>query len=262
LQYIKYVFLFVWMPVQIILAVQYTPQVEGLGFSTRVFYFHVPVAWMTVLAFLFSAIYSVQYLRKKEGLYDLKAESSARLGLLFSFLATISGSAWAKVTWGEYWNWDPRQTSILILMIIYLAYFTLRSSIDEFDRKANLSAVYSLAAFATVPLLVFVIPRIYESLHPDPILNERGKVEMSSTIRQLFLVSMIGFTFLFFYIKSINDKLIIYKNRKRETYCFKLSPKEILARTMAEIITKPPTIYLAFTFFLRNCFINRPAQIE
>jgi heme exporter protein C len=109
----------------------FTPEVPGLGFSTRVFYFHVPVAWLTVLGFLISAIYSVLYLRKKELRYDVKADASARLGFLFSILATISGSAWAKITWGEFWNWDPRETSILVLLIIYMAYFTLRASIPE-----------------------------------------------------------------------------------------------------------------------------------
>lgn len=227
MKYLKYIFFFVWMPAQIAIALFFTPEVKGLGFSTRVFYFHVPIAWLTVLAFLISAFYSIMYLNKKEAVYDYKSESSARLGLLFSVLATISGSAWAKVTWGDFWNWDPRETSILILMIIYLAYFTLRSSIDEFDKRANLSAVYSLAAFATVPILVFLIPRIYESLHPDPILNQRGKVEMSSTIRMIFFVSMTGFTILFFYLKELNDKIILLKNRKRETLLEKLNEKDM-----------------------------------
>jgi len=215
------------MPALIIIAMVYSPEVPELGFSTRVFYFHVPVAWLAVLAFLYSAIYGVQYLRTREFQYDLKAESSARLGLVFSVLATVSGAAWAKVTWGEYWNWDPRQTSILILMIIYLAYFTLRSSIDEFDKRANLSSVYSLAAFATVPILIFVIPRVYESLHPDPIINDRGKVEMSASIRTIFFTSMIGFTILFYYMKSISEKIFILKNKKRENLLKQLNSKEV-----------------------------------
>jgi heme exporter protein C len=180
-----------------------------------VFYFHVPVAWLTVLGFLISAIYSVLYLRKKELRYDVKADASARLGFLFSILATISGSAWAKITWGEFWNWDPRETSILVLLIIYMAYFTLRASIPEPEKRGNLSAVYSLVAFATVPILIFVIPRIYDSLHPDPILNERGKVEMSSSIRMIFLFSMTGFTILFFYLKKLNDDVMLLLQNKR-----------------------------------------------
>ena len=215
------------MPALIIIAMIYTPEVPDLGFSTRVFYFHVPVAWLTVLAFLISAIYSLQYLRTSKDVYDLKAESSARLGLLFSVLATISGSAWAKVTWGEYWNWDPRETSILILMIIYMAYFTLRASIDEFDKRANLSSVYSLAAFVTVPILIFIVPRVYESLHPDPIINEQGKVQMSATIRSIFLLSMTGFTIFFFYLKELNDKVIILKNKKRVNILNKLNSKDL-----------------------------------
>jgi len=222
MKYLKYIFIFIVLPIQIYLAIWYTPVVKGLGESTRVFYYHVPVAWLAVLSFLISAIYSAQFLRKRDFKADLKAEANARLGLLFSVLATVSGSLWAKITWGDLWNWDPRETSILILLIIYLAYFTLRSSVEDEDRKATLSAVYSLAAFATVPLLIFVIPRVYESLHPDPILNERGKVEMSSTIRWIFLFSMITFTWLFVYLKKYQEELMLLKNRKRNLILEKL----------------------------------------
>ena len=146
---------------------------------------------------------------------DLRAEANARLGLLFSILATVSGSMWAHITWGDYWNWDPRETSILVLLLIYLAYFVLRSSVEQVEKRAALSAVYAIAAFAMVPILVFVIPRIYESLHPDPIINQRGKVEMSSRIRMIFFLSMATFTWIFFYLKKMQEQILIHRNKKR-----------------------------------------------
>jgi heme exporter protein C len=87
---------------------------------------------------------------------------------LFSILATVSGSIFAKLVWGSFWNWDPRETSILILLLIYGAYFALRSAIDDSERRQQLAAVYALFAFVTAPLLTFVVPRLYEnSLHPN-----------------------------------------------------------------------------------------------
>jgi heme exporter protein C len=89
-------------------------------------------------------------------------------GFLFSILATATGSIFAKVVWGSFWNWDPRETSILILLLIYGAYFALRSAIDDAERREQLAAVYALLAFVTVPLLIFVVPRLAESsLHPN-----------------------------------------------------------------------------------------------
>jgi heme exporter protein C len=219
---LKYILIFIVIPVQVTLALFNTPLVKGLGESTRVFYYHVPIAWLAVLSFLLAGYYSAVFLKNKNPEYDLKAEANARLGLLFSILATLSGSMWAKITWGDYWNWDPRETSILVLLIIYLAYFVLRSSIEQNEKRASLSAVYAIAAFATVPVLVFVIPRIYESLHPDPIVNERGKVEMSSTIRMIFFFSMITFTWIYFYLKKAQEQILILKNKKHTEILEKL----------------------------------------
>jgi heme exporter protein C len=214
MKYLNYFMFFVWLPFFIVMALFFSPKVEGLGESTRVFYFHVPVAWVAVLSFFYSAWYSGRYLRKLDIHFDIKADSAARLGLLFSGLATISGSMWAKITWGEYWHWDPRETSILILLFIYLAYFSLRNSIESDEKRASLAAVYSLVAFATVPILVFLIPRIFESLHPDPIINERGKIDMGANIRFIFYGMVIGFIYFFFILKRLQEKILRLTQKK------------------------------------------------
>jgi heme exporter protein C len=184
----------------ILAAFLWAPLAQGLGEYTRIFYFHVPTAWLAVLSFLISAVYSVQYMRRREIKSDLTAETANQLGFLFAVLATVSGSIWAKVSWGSFWNWDPRETSIFILLLIYAAYFALRSAIDQPDRKAMLSSVYSILAFITVPFFVFIVPRVYASLHPDPIINPQGKIHMDRRMLITFVSSLAGFTVLFIWI--------------------------------------------------------------
>jgi heme exporter protein C len=144
------------------------PQYEGLGNAGRIVIMHVPTAWVSVLAFAVSALFSGLYLWKRRPEHDHYALAAAESGFLFTALATVTGMIFSQVVWGIYWNWDPRQTSIFVLLLIYAALFALRSAIDDPARRRQLSAVYSLFAFVTVPFLVFVAPRIADStLHPN-----------------------------------------------------------------------------------------------
>ncbi len=193
-------FLGLWMTFVILGIFLYAPPAEGLGQTARIIFFHVPVAWIATLAFLISAVASVQYLRNQENRYDIWAFSSAQIGIIFAIIATITGSIWARKIWQSYWNWDPRETSIFILLLIYAAYFALRSAVEVTEQKAKLAAVYSIIAFITVPFFIFIIPRIYESLHPDPLINPEGKINMDGRMLKVFLSSLIGFTLLFFWM--------------------------------------------------------------
>jgi heme exporter protein C len=184
------------------------PPQSQLGEVSRIFYFHVPVAWVAVLAFLVSFVFSISYLRRREMIYDIKASAAARLGLLFAILATISGSIFAKSTWGSFWNWDPRETSVFILLLIYGAYFALRSAVDQQDRRATLSGVYAIMAFLTVPFLVFVVPRVYQSLHPtDSVIDAGFRIQMSIPVLTTFLASLLGFTLLFIWMFELDFKI-------------------------------------------------------
>lgn len=157
-----------WMMAVVIAIFFWVPPYEGLGNVGRIVMLHVPTAWLTMLAFGVAAWYSVLYLRRRRPTDDDRAVAATELGFLFAVLATVTGSIFAKVVWGSYWNWDPRETSILILLLIYGAYFALRSAIEDRERKQQLAAVYALFAFVTAPLLIFVVPRLYESsLHPN-----------------------------------------------------------------------------------------------
>jgi heme exporter protein C len=209
--------LWFWMAAVIVAVFLLPPPQAQLGDVSRVFFFHVPMAWVAVLAFLLSLIFSLQYLRKKDLNYDAKAKTAARLGLLFTVLATVSGSIFAKTSWGSFWNWDPRETSIFILLLIYGAYFALRSAVEMPERKASLSAVYAILAFFTVPFLVFVIPRVYQSLHPnESVINTRLQIQMSTSILIAFLASLAGFTWLFVWIFRLETKINQLWDEKEE----------------------------------------------
>jgi heme exporter protein C len=183
------------------------PNIPALGDKARVLYFHVPMSWISVLAFFMSMWYSIRYLKTQDLDYDIKSYSSAQLGFLFCILATATGSLWAKFNWGSFWNWDPRQTSIFILLMIYGAYFALRSAVDSEDQRAKLSSVYSIIAAVTVPFFVFIMPRLVESLHPDPIINNQGKINMDRTMLTVFLTSLVGYTLLYIWILNIKIRI-------------------------------------------------------
>ena len=209
--------LLVWMIIVIWAAFFYVHPAEGfIGESSRIVFFHVPMAWISVLAFLVSCIASVMYLKRRNPRDDTRAAVSAGLGLLFAVLATTTGAVFAKIMWGAYWNWDPRQTSITILLLIYAAYLALRGAVDDPERRAGLSAVYAILAFVTVPFLVFVVPRIYWSLHPDTIINTRGSNEFDSRYTQVLMASLVGFTYLYVWLYTIGCRIETIRQRRRQ----------------------------------------------
>jgi heme exporter protein C len=205
--------LFVWIAVFIVLAFTWAPLVPVLGPTTRVLYFHIPAAWVTVLALGVSMVHSVLYLRTRKIEHDDHAAAAAEIGLLFCIVATVSGALWAKAMWGAYWNWDPRETSIFFIMLIYAAYLALRAAVDDPARRARLAAVYSAIAFVAVPFLIFIVPRIYFSLHPDPIINTRGKVDMDPRIRWVFLAMLLGVTGVYMWVQQLRVRVVRLERR-------------------------------------------------
>ena len=205
--------LFVWIAVFIVLAFTWAPLVPVLGPTTRVLYFHIPAAWVTVLALGVSMVQSVLYLRTRKLEHDDHAAAAAEIGLLFCITAAVSGAMWAKAMWGAYWNWDPRETSIFFIMLIYAAYLALRAAVDDPARRARLSAVYSAIAFVAVPFLIFIVPRIYFTLHPDPLINTRGKVDMDPRIRWVFLAMLLGVTGVYAWVQQLRVRVVRLERR-------------------------------------------------
>ncbi len=158
----------VWMAGVVVGLFLVVPRYEGLGNVGRIMIVHVPTAWVSVLAFAVSAFFSGRYLWRGRPADDDRALAAAECGFLFTVLATVTGMIFSQAVWGIYWNWDPRQTSIFVLLLIYAAMFALRASLENVAQRRQLSAVYSIFAFVTVPFLVFIAPRMSEStLHPN-----------------------------------------------------------------------------------------------
>jgi heme exporter protein C len=181
---------------------------EGfLGESSRIVFFHVPCAWTSTLAFLVAAAYSLAYLRSRNPWHDEIAAAAVRLGLLFGVLTLVTGSLFAKIMWGSWWNWDPRESSYLLLVFLYGAYLFLRASIDDPDRRARIAAAYALFAAVLMPFLVFVAPRITASLHPQTVINPQGRILMDTPTRAVFFGALFGFSGLFLWLLSLEARL-------------------------------------------------------
>ncbi len=193
------------------------PNIPGLEEKAKIIFFHVPTAWLSVLAFLMAMIYGIKYLRKKDLDDDAKSASALQLGMVFCVLATVTGSIWAKFTWGAFWHWDPRETSIFVLLLIYGSLFALRSAIDNDDKRARLSAVYSIFAFLTVPFFIFIMPRIMVGLHPGSANDDNaGPVvdfKMNGNMQLVFYISLAAFTILYWQMWKIGYRTIILKDK-------------------------------------------------
>jgi len=211
--------LFVLMSIMIYFSFVLPAPQQQIGESSRIFYYHIPQAWICVIAFTLSMIYSILYLKKKEIKYDDRAVVAAKLGFIFCVLAAVTGAMFAKVTWGSFWNWDPRETSIFILLLIYGAYFALRGAVEIEEKRAALSSVYSIFAFVTVPFLIFIVPRLVPSLHPnDSIVSEDLKFNVEGAISLVFFSSLGLFTILFAWLFNIGVRVqnLIRKKIERE----------------------------------------------
>jgi heme exporter protein C len=197
-----------WMAIIIVAAFLFSDPAMGFpGQTSRIMFFHIPQALVAVLSFLLSMIASVLYLTKRDMRSDRLAVSAAELGFFFCVLATLSGSLFARATWGSFWNWDPRETSILVLLLIYGAYFTLRSAVTDPDRKRAFSAAYSILAFASVPFFIFIVPRITFSLHPENTLSPTNPGMDFKTLL-VFLGSLLAYTALFVWMLVLRIRVM------------------------------------------------------
>lgn len=195
--------------VVIIAAFVTTPPLASMpqgGEASRIFYFHVPMAQVSFLAFVVAAVYAIAYLRTRRPTHDHYSSASAELGLVFSIVAMITGAIWAKQAWGAYWNWDPRQLFLFILILIYGAFFALRQAVVQKDARRRLSAVYLIFGGAISPFMFFVLPRMYQSLHEDAnqvVLSTQAGSNMSSTVAAFFVTAIIGFVCLYIWLLKL-----------------------------------------------------------
>ena len=143
----------------------YAPLEAIMNYVQKIFYFHISNAWVGMLGFIVAAIAGVVYLIKKDLKWDVIELAAVEISLVFFFIAIVTGSIWAKPSWGTYWTWDARLTTAAILEMIYLAYLLLRQGIEEQERRARFSAVYTLIGAVSVPV-TFLSIRIWQTIHP------------------------------------------------------------------------------------------------
>lgn len=188
-----------------------------LGETIRNQYFHVPLWFAMIFLFLFSVIHSIRYLRGFDLDQDRKAVALTSTGVLFGLLGVVTGAIWAKHTWGAYWSWDIKQNMTAIALLIYFAYFVLRNAFQDEERSARLGAVYNIFAFTTLIPLLFVIPRLVDSLHPGAGGNPAfGGDDLDSTMRMVFYPAGVGWTLLGFWIASLHYRTLRLQYRSEE----------------------------------------------
>jgi len=183
--------------VALLAALLYAPTEQTMGHAQRIFYFHVPSAWIAFVAFFVVCAASILFLWKRERKWDILAVSSAELGVLFASLVLITGPLWAKTAWGIWWVWDARLTATLVLWLIYVGYLMLRAYVEEPERRARLSAVLGIVGAVDIPFIVLSV-QWWRTQHPSLILTQSGGLEPEMV--QTLMVALLSFSLVYVYL--------------------------------------------------------------
>jgi heme exporter protein C len=179
------------------------------GETVRIMYIHVPSAWLAMFGYLFVAISSFGLLVFRHPLADVSAKAAAPIGAAFTFLALVTGSLWGKPTWGTYWFWDARLTSVLILFFLYLGLMALRSSIDDEALAAKMTAILGLVGVAILPVIKFSVDW-WNTLHQPASVLKVGGPSLDPSILWPLMINAFGFTLLFaaLHMKAMQNEVL------------------------------------------------------
>ncbi len=205
---------FVSILVAIPMAFLYAPEDQVQGPPQRIFYFHVPIAWIGMLAFVVMAIASVVYLWKRDERWDWVARASAEIGTVFITLTLITGSIWGRTTWGTWWSWDPKLTASLILWFMYIGYLMVRNYMGRTPASANAGAVLAIIGVFDVPIIYEAV-NLWRGLHPSAEVGVAGALPPAVVIT--LMVSLAGFTLLYAFLM-----LQMYQFQKLQTLAQRL----------------------------------------
>jgi len=184
------------------------PRLNIVNETIRALYFHVPMWFGMVIMFLISTIYAIKYLRDSDLQNDIKSVEFANTGLFFGLLGIFTGMIWANYTWGSPWHGDPKQNGAAIALLVYLAYFVLRGSIDNQEQRSRLSAVYNIFAFAAMIPLIFIIPRLTSSMHPGSGGNPGFNMyDLDSKMRLVFYPAVAGWILFGLWIATVRIRV-------------------------------------------------------
>ena len=191
------------MIVAFVLIYIYVPTEVGMGVVQRIFYIHVPLAWVSFLAFFVVFVSSVLYLWKREARWDILAQSSGEVGLVLTTLFLFTGSVWAKSIWGVWWTWDARLTTSLILWLMYVAYLMVRSFATDEAQGARFAAVVGIVGFLDVPIVALTIV-LWRTQHPTALVFEGG---LAPSMLLTLLVCLVFVTVLYLCLLALRLSL-------------------------------------------------------
>ena len=180
------------------------PYKQNLYETIRNLFFHVPMWFAMIVLFSVSVFYSIRVLSTNSEVDDLKAVQSVNVGVLFGILGIVTGAIWAKFTWGQAWSFDVKQNFAAIALLLYFAYLVLRNAIDEEQKRAKIAAIYNIFAFPMMVVLLFVLPRLSDSLHPgnggNPGFNS---YDLDSHMRLVFYPACLGWILVGYWIYTL-----------------------------------------------------------
>ena len=182
----------------------YAPVEKTMGVVQKIFYFHLPLALLSFLAFFIVFVSSIIYLYNRDNRWDIWAHSAAEVGVIFCSLVLITGPVWARPIWNTWWTWDPRLTTTLILWFMYVAYLMLRKLLGYGSQTSNIAAVFGIISFINVPITFFAV-RMWRTIHPV-VIDTKG-IHISSPMLLTLLINMAAFCLLFFLILRIRVRL-------------------------------------------------------
>ena len=195
------------------------PRLDITNETIRNLYFHVPMWFTMILLFTGAFYFSIKHLRTGDLKDDVYAVQLTNTGIFFSILGLLTGMEWAQYTWGAAWSNDPKQLTTALCMLIYFAYIILRGGIKDDEKRGKISAVYNIFAFAMMIPLLFVLPRMVDSLHPGNGGNPAfKKYDLDSNMRMVFYPAVIGWILLGLWIATlkIRTELVGFNRLNRE----------------------------------------------
>lgn len=216
-----------WWKIASVLIILYTiiwgllnpvPHLDILNETIRNVYYHVPIWFAMLFQMGYSVVYAIKHLASNDPKHDLISHQAAQTGLFFSVPGLLTGCMWAKFTWGTWWTFeDPKLNGVAIAVLIYLAYFILRSSIIDELKRARIAAVYNVFAFVMMFVFIMILPRLTDSLHPGNGGNPAfGKYDLDSNMRTVFYPAVIGWVLLSLWILDIKKRLAILRHTRYE----------------------------------------------
>jgi len=201
----------------------YFPANPALNQKIKNMNFHVPMSWVATLAFMIGAIFGAVYLAKGQYKHDSISVSSNLVGLIFASIAMLTGMLWAKFNWGMWWSNDPKQVSLAVLLLIYFAFFALRTAMPDGPKLNKISSVYSIIAFVSSIFFLFVLPRISPSLHPgggsDKDLGPAvsfGEGILDSNLALIFYMSVFSYILIYFWLAGLVARTRIAERNVKE----------------------------------------------